>query len=217
MVSVRLIATFDSVGRVGKGCGVALGMIVVGYLLGHVRTGRQIVMAAWLFAVAGAMLACVGLVSTNWQSKLGDLGDISGRLPVLIRGVPGAEEGFHPNAVAGMLVLFIPVQLGLLIGVARCRTTPRRQRRNLVAALLLVGVTVATLLLTQSRGALAGLATAAVAVMAWHSKAARLLGASLVAGLAIWILASGPRETLDWLVQPSCTTLSEGINGRVEV
>src|SRR5258708_39367261 len=122
MVSVRLIATFDSVGRVGKACGVALGMIVVGYLLRHVRRGRQIVMAAWLFAVAGAMLACVGLLGTNWTSKLGDLGDITGRLPVLIRGVPGAEEGFHPNAVAGMLVLFIPVQLRVLIGGARFGT-----------------------------------------------------------------------------------------------
>ena len=77
--------------------------------------------------MAGAATGGDRLLGTNWISKFSVLGPVIGRMPRAIRGVPGAEEGFQPNAVAGCLVLFIPLQVG---AAAR----PRRRRRSAVAS-----------------------------------------------------------------------------------
>src|SRR4029077_12535146 len=105
------------------------------------------------FVLAGAGLAIIGLLGTNWLDKFSALGAVVGRLPRAIRGVPGAEEGFQPNAVAGCLVLFVPLQVALLA------TDARRDRSMLllVIQVLVLLLTTGTLLLTQSRGAWVGL------------------------------------------------------------
>ena len=79
-----------------------------------------------VFVMAGAGLAVIGLLGTNWIGKFSVLDAVVRRIPQAIRGVPGAEEGFQPNAVAGCLVLFIPLQVGL-IAVGRCRREANRR------------------------------------------------------------------------------------------
>ncbi len=115
-----------------------------------------------MFLLAGAGLAVIGLLGTNWIDKFSVLGAIIERLPRAIRGVPGAEEGFQPNAVAGCLVLFIPLQVALLATDARHSLTRAGGVRGrgtwlLVIQTFLLVLTAGTLLLTQSRGAWVGL------------------------------------------------------------
>ena len=114
MVGVSLYATFDVSYSLGKVAGVLLGVLLLWAVVQGVRTRADLEWATWGFVVCGAGLAVIGLLGTNWSEKFPMLGFIASRLPRLIRGVPGAVDGLHPNAVAGCLVLFIPVQLAVL-------------------------------------------------------------------------------------------------------
>ena len=84
-----------------------------------ISTGPRLRVAVGGFLLAGAGLTLVALAGTNWIDKFAALGAVQARLPRIIRGLPGAEEGFQPNAVAGCLVLFIPLQIALLLRAAR--------------------------------------------------------------------------------------------------
>ena len=69
----------------------------------------------WLFILSGGGLVAIGLVGIDWLNKLPALAAISQKLPVFIRGLPGAEEGFSANGVAGVLIFMLPLQVALLI------------------------------------------------------------------------------------------------------
>ena len=113
MTGVSLYATFDVRFSLGKISGVLLGVLLYWAVTRWMTTASRLRMGTLAFLMAGAGLAVVGLLGTNWFSKFPVFGAVISRLPAAIRGVPGAEEGFHPNAVAGCLVLFVPLQLGL--------------------------------------------------------------------------------------------------------
>src|SRR5436305_1413306 len=82
---------------------------------------------------------------------------LSPLLPQLPRGLPGAERGFIPNEVGGVLLLIVPPALVL------CAWSWRAARRAMLVAALTFAtlLTVLVLLLTQSRSAAAGLIVAA--------------------------------------------------------
>jgi putative inorganic carbon (HCO3(-)) transporter len=112
------------------------------------------------------------------------------RIPQLIRGLPGAEGGIHPNELGGTLTFFVPMSLAVFLmpgGGSRGRTWVRR-----AAGLMLTLFFVAVLLLTQSRsawaGSLAGLAAMAAARWRW----ARWLLLALAVLLALGFLYLGP-------------------------
>jgi O-antigen ligase/polysaccharide polymerase Wzy-like membrane protein len=222
MTGVSLFATFDVHGSLGKVAGVVLGALVFWALTRWTTSSGRLAVATGGFVLAGGALAVLGLLGTNWFGKFPVLASIIARLPKTIRGVPGAEEGFHPNAVAGCLVLFIPLQIALLTGGARAwiagtRSTRGTQRLVAGVQLALLALTAGTLLLTQSRGAWAGLLAALLAFLAWHNRATRTLAAAAVAGLAALAFALGSHRVVDLAISQSGPEMARNVSGRVEL
>ena len=109
MVAVSLYATFDVRFSLGKVSGVILGVMLFWAVTRSITTRERLALGVAAFLLAGGGLAIIGLLGTNWIDKFPVFGSVIDRLPKAIRGVPGAEEGFQPNAVAGCLVLFVPL------------------------------------------------------------------------------------------------------------
>lgn len=222
MTAVSLGATFDISLSLGKVAGLLLGTLVFWTIARWTTSERRLAAATIGYLLAGAVLAVLGLLGTNWFGKFPVLAAMIERLPRIIRGVPGAEEGFHPNAVAGCLVLFIPLQVALLTGEARQwlpATVSSAGRRALFvgAQTALLALTGGTLLLTQSRGAWAGVMVALLAFLTWHRRSTRALAASLVAGLAVLAFALGPRRVLDLAISQSGPQMARNVSSRVEL
>lgn len=157
-VVMSLFVSYDPNLSLGKVSGVLLGVLLYWAFVRRISTRRTFDSATLLFVYAGACLAVVGLLGTNWLDKYPPLASLTRYLPHLVRGLPGAEGGFQPNAVAGCLVLFIPLQVARLWGyrVAEAgQHTWNPRHRGIEFPLLFL--TVATLLLSQSRGAWVGL------------------------------------------------------------
>lgn len=163
-IGVSLFATFDIFFSAPKALGVILGVAVFFALVRRFDDDRTVAVALDLFVLAGAVLAAVGLLGTNWLGKMPVLAKATAHLPMLIRGVPGQSEGFQPNAVAGALIVFIPVQLAMIVaGGARWRALR-------IATFVFTG---AVLVLTQSRNGWLSLFIAIVAWAVWQPRGAR--------------------------------------------
>lgn len=180
-VLLSLTATIDIAYATPKVLGVVLGCAVFFASVRSIRDERALAIALDLFALAGGALAAVGAVGTNWIGKVGALQRFTVRLPAVIRGVPGQSEGFQPNAVAGALLLFIPLQLALAI---------TGRHRALRVALLLF--TSAVLLLTQSRNAWLSIAIVFAAWAIWQSRGVTrrvviaLVAVAVIGGAVLW-------------------------------
>lgn len=220
MTGVSLWATFDLHNSLGKVSGLVLDVLIFWAIVRWTSTRERLSLAITLFLVAGAGLAVIGLLGTNWFGKFGALAPILDRLPRAIRGVPGAEEGFQPNAVAGCLVLFIPAQCLLL--AERWRATRQgqpavRDSRPVSAEVAMLALTAGTLLLTQSRGAWSGLVIATVAVLLWHRAWTRWLGAGLIAIALIVTVSVGPQRVATMALSRSGPAMTQNIAGRSEL
>lgn len=222
MAGVSLWATYDPLASLGKVAGVLLGVCLVWAVVRWTTTPSRLRAGVAAFLAAGAGLAVIGLLGTNWFSKFPALEAVISRLPKAIRGVPGAQEGFHPNEVAGCLILFVPLQVGLAWrAVAAWRTTPSLLRKRWLARLAghtcLLFLTGGTLLLTQSRGAWTGMAVAGIAFCLWHSRLTRGFAAlCLVAGL-VTVVALGPGRTANLAISSSGPGMASNVEGRMEL
>jgi putative inorganic carbon (HCO3(-)) transporter len=218
MVAVSLYATFDVQFSLGKVSGVILGVLLFWAVNRWITTGERLAVSLAAFLAAGGVLAIIGLLGSNWFDKFPVLGAIARHLPRAIRGVPGAEEGFQPNAVAGCLVLFVPLQAALLVEREHRWMGSARSRKleNLMQALLLV-LTTGTLMLTQSRGAWVGLLVATLAFLTWHSRRTRKL-AAIVAGTALTLaVVLGPERVVNATINRSGPGMAADVSGRVEL
>lgn len=99
------------------------------------------------------------------------------RIPLL------APIPIHPNVLAGILVLGLPVPLALLM-FSKARMRPW-ERAVAAAAAALISI---VLILTKSRGALlaAALAALALCLLRWRRAWVVIAAAALLAGLALW-------------------------------
>lgn len=221
MTGVSLLATFDVMVSLGKVAGLVLGVLVFWTMARWTRSETRFAVAAGAFLLAGGALAVLGLLGTNWFGKFPILASIIERLPRAIRGVPGAEEGFHPNAVAGCLVLFIPLQAAMLTGAGRrwlLSMLPGGNRGLLVGAqIVLLALTTGTLVLVQSRGAWTGLVAAGLAFLGWHSRRTRLLAAAILASFAVAAFVLGPGRLADLTISHSGPEMARNVSGRVEL
>ena len=222
MVGVSLIATFDISFSLGKVSGVVLGVFVFWAMVRWVTTPARLRAAVAVFLLAGAALAVLGLLGTNWIAKFPVLSAIIARLPQAIRGVPGAEEGFNANAVAGCLVLFVPLQVALLVGAVQRRLFLWRSSGGLVtwetacqAALLVL--TAGTLVLTQSRGAWVGLLVTTVIFFVWYSRLTRALAAVIVGGVLMLTVTLGFERTVNLAISQSGPGMAGNVSSRVEL
>jgi hypothetical protein len=116
-----------------------------------------------LFLGIGFGIAAVGLLGTQWATKIALLTPIVSRLSLHITSLPGAEEGFNPNTVAGALLWVIPsffiFSWLLLTRTKDVRSLFGRGKTN-VLIVLTIGATlwtIAILILTQSREGYIGL------------------------------------------------------------
>lgn len=213
MVGVSLGVTFDLQFSLGKIAGVLLGTFVVWASARWTTTRTRLQLAAWVFQAAGAGLATIALLGTNWFAKFTMFRAITIHLPAVIRGLPGAEEGFQPNAVAGLLILFVPFQLALLVQARRrARGSPA-----VAAQVLLLAVTSGTLVLTQSRGAWAGLVVATLAFLLWHGKRTRALALAASGAIAAAAVVLGPASLLSLLISRGGTGIADSAAGRLEL
>ena len=154
----------------------------------------------WLWVAAlllmGFGLALLGAVGADWfERKIFNLGGFYRLLPRLPEALRQRLQGgdFHPNEIAGMITLFLPLTLALWWGAWRRRAAPDWPARALRWQRLLLTVIVVTqgvvLLLTQSRSAMLGLLLAAgVVALVWRW---RLVGFLPVLGAGVyWLLRS---------------------------
>ncbi len=171
MLLVSLGATHSLATSLPKLAGMVLG---VGVFAVTARLGsrREAVLGVAALLAGGVGLALISFFGSRWPDKLPLLDPLVARLPVQLRGLPGAEEGFSPNQVAGTLLWVVPLALALLV---RARAGQRWLADWLGPALALAwGVVVAgaallttlALLLTQSRIGLGALGVALLALAA---------------------------------------------------
>ena len=180
-VLLSLAASFDIAYSTGKVLGVLLGAAFFFAAVRAISSRGALEFAIETYAAAGGALAAIGILGTNWIGKVGALQSLTARVPAVIRGVPGQQEGFQPNAIAGALLFFIPLQLALVIS----------GRRRVLAVLLLL-FTSGVFLLTQSRNAWLGLAVAMAAWGIWQSRGrirhvvVAVIVVALIGGAAFW-------------------------------
>jgi putative inorganic carbon (HCO3(-)) transporter len=213
MTLVSLYATPDLEDSLPKIAGLLFHVSVFYGVARWVTTRGRLELAGLAFAAAGAGLSLLGLVGTNWLVKWPALGAITGALPALIRGLPGAEEGFQPNSVAGALVLIVPVQMTLLSTSGEARLAgPLRWLLGLA-----LGITSVTLVLTQSRGALLGLGIALWATLVWRGGWARRAGVLAAAAGILAAVLAGPARLENLLLSGGGAGLSDNAASRQEL
>lgn len=193
--------TYDVVFSLGKIAGVVLGVLVFWAMVRWTDTAARLRLAYALFAVAGVALALIGLFGVEkYGSKVSVLGAIVERLPILIRGVPGAEAGFSPNPVAGCLALFLPLQLAMLVN----RTLrawmlaplgPALARLAIAVQVLGLVLTAAATTLMQSRGTWLGLLLATGVWVLWRSRLLRRVTGAAVLLALLAVVWMGPTQT----------------------
>jgi putative inorganic carbon (hco3(-)) transporter len=222
MVGVSLLATFDVRFSLGKVAGVILGALMFWAVSRWVTTPWRLSAGTIVFLLCGGALAVIGLLGTNWFNKFPALSVVVNRLPRTIRGLPGAESGFQPNGVAGCLVLFVPLQVALVAGAGRRFFAPLQRTTRAASAWTavqwcLLALTTGVLLLTQSRGAWLGCATAAAAFLGWHGWRTRAVLLSVAIGVAVWAMAAGPQHLLNLAISQSGAGMASNVPGRVEL
>lgn len=200
MVLVSLYATFDVAMSLERIAYILFGVGVFYALMEWASNGTRLRWAAGAFVLAGVGLAIIGLLGSQWIDKLPVVGQISTRLPAVLRGIPGEEGGFNPTIAGGSLLWVLPLQMALFGWSLRrgFRVSWGRWwlRLGLLAA---IGLSTGMLLLAQSRSALVGLLLGMVLLLLMAgSRAAPVLIVALIAGVAATIYV-GPDKVADSL------------------
>lgn len=191
-----------------------------------VEDDRTLDLALGAFCMLGLSIALIGATGVRWPAKATIFGGVTQHIPRLIETFPEDQgtPGVNPNHLAGGIVLYLPLAVGLV-----ARAWRRRRWRLLpilaVAAaagfLLVVG---GVLLLTQSRsgwmGAVGGLfAMAVLAAVSARRRWTRILGAALlilaVVGCVGVVLALGPSEIGRMVTDPTTQFELEDVVGSV--
>ena len=118
MVLVSLYATYDIAVSLPKITGVLLGVATFYVVVGFINTPKQLYQVLIVMLLGVAIFLGVVLVGSSWGNKFAVLQQLGARLPSFLRGLPGADTGFHPAEVGGALtwLVFLPaaVAIGLL-------------------------------------------------------------------------------------------------------
>ena len=216
MVAVSLFATFDVLWSLGKVAGVILGVLFFWGINRWIVTEARLRAGLAVFLAAGGVLAVLGLVGSMESFKFAGLPI---RLPTVIRGVPGAEKGFNPNAVSGCLVLFVPLQIALMTRGRWWKVGARGgpQWWGVVAQALLLLLTGGTLILMQSRAAWIGIIAAAVGVLAWRYRVARILALAGAVVFAAGLFRLDTAAIKARALEPSGSSVDYAIAVRLEL
>jgi putative inorganic carbon (HCO3(-)) transporter len=185
--------------------GAGLYYAAVGTLTSARRLWR---FSAWLL-IAVPVLALIALLGTQLSSSKFPL------LAALYDWIPSSIKpfwrptGLGPNSVAGGLVMLLPLTIGFALG-------GRRQWLRIACALasLFAG---SVLLLTQSRGALVGLALALLVMfILWKRWFLLAIPAVIMAGLAA-LGVLGAEWLGEFMLSSTATSAAASFDGRLEI
>jgi len=211
MVAVSLWATFDVNLSLGKVAGVLLGVFWFRAIVLLVRDQRRLIASLVVFCAGAVGVVFIGLAGTQWKGRVEWLNPVTSHFPVRLKSLPGAEEGFNPNAVGSTMLWVVPLLALLLWYWIRRRNSdsPRQAGGHMgsplqfsgggagglrfavvLVCLLALALTAGMLLISQSRGAWVGFVAAALLLMItgslWTRRAAYVVVAvSLAAVLAL--------------------------------
>jgi putative inorganic carbon (HCO3(-)) transporter len=125
MVLVSTWATYDLSVSLPKISGMVLGL---GAYFAVVRESSVPSRWRWsllAFLGLGLGVAALSFLGTQWtESKFLLFNPLTSRFPQLVAGLQGAEEGFHPNEVAGALLWVLPSMFTLSLSL---QSSPQRR------------------------------------------------------------------------------------------
>lgn len=222
-LGVGMLATADPAETLPKATGLILGLAVWRYVALAAHSRRHVGWAVAAMVTIGLGFSLVGVIGLQEIPKIPILVQLN---PFRGQSLPGLA-GFtvHPNQLAGLICLFLPVIISLLLAPRAGRSSSWLRLGLGLAALW----TIAILILTQSRGgwvgALAGLFILLIlwAIVLPPSSYRTVLRAGAVAlalvglGAILWI---GPVELRDlWLNPPPETAVGSlvTLNYRKEI
>ncbi len=228
MLLVSTWATYDIAVSLPKITGVILGMAFFFglYFLSIAR--RSILLPLGIYISASSGLSLLSVFGLRQFQKIDVLQPIVQRLPQALVNLPGAEEGFHPNEVAGSLLWVVPLFLSItLLLILRIR---KRGSLKVLPYMLLLFLVVLLFLfstfvfiLAQSRTAYLALSLGLLFLFVlflprhWRIPAAGILIIALVA-FGWWGWQSGFFQSLYEQTTIGGTTNSiTTLNGRVEI
>ena len=223
MALVSIVVSADIAFSLSKIAGFIFGIVCFYATVRWIgRNQRRLMLAMQVFVLMGGGLALVALLGVNWINKVPILSYVTDRLPKLIRGLAGAQEGFQPNAVGGSLILFIPLQLSLVVNSLRRQrdgigVEPDKLKLPRIVQLSLLALTAATLVLSQSRGAWLGLSVGLGAFLTLSGTLARKLLAALALFGLILVLVLGPTRVIDLSSRQLGFGMKENVITRVEL
>ena len=208
---VGILVTADPSETLPKATGLILGLAVWRYLILAARTRRRIAMAVALLLLLCLGFSLIGVMSLQEIPKIPLLASFN---PFRAGSLPSVSGlAIHPNQLAGLICLYLPLLISLL-AAPPFDLPPRRTRFFIGFA---TALTVAILILTQSRGGwVAAAAGLFMLVVLWAfvlpqstiRRSLRLLAvAGVLAGLiaVVWI---GPERIRDlWLNPPAETAV----------
>ncbi len=187
MTGLSLLITPDMTLSLPKAAGLFLGLTLFYAMLDLGSSSKRIEIIAGALILIGFGLSVVGLFGTQWLDKSSIFASITAVFPQVIRGLPGATEGFHPNEVAGTLLWVAPLALILSIGILK------KQSRGLGIAIGSAGLWIlAFISISQSRSAWFGLVIAVVVMIAIVNRAARWVLATFVVVGVVCVVLLGP-------------------------
>jgi len=218
MVLVSLYATFDIAFSLPKVAGMVFAVAVYYAVVEYADSPRRLWIAVGAFLLAGLALSVVGLLGVAWSSKFPILTALTSRLPRLIMGLPGAESGLSGNELAGTLEWFVLPAWAMAVWTARRPSEGFRPgaRKWVVLALgLVAAMTTGTLVLTQSRGGIIGMAAGMLLLLLMSGRRWRLIVWGVVAVVVIVTVWLGPARVWDAVTNEG--TALTTVAGRMEV
>ncbi len=188
---------------------IILGVALLYAATGTLSSARRLRLVAALLVVAVPVLALFALLGTPLSaSKLPVLSNLYDSIPPTIRPF-WRPTGLGPNSVAGALAMLLPLPFGFALGGKQ-----RWLRVAYVLASLFAGV---VLLLTQSRGALLGLALAALIMMiVWNRWFLLVIPAAIGGGMAA-LATLGAQRLGGLMLSSAATSAVESVEGRLAI
>ena len=178
-------------------------------IVGTLNSAPRLAYFAALLLVAVPALALFALLGTQMGGGKFPLAD------ALYDWIPSAIQpfwrptGLGPNSVAGGLVLLLPLTIGFVLG-------SRRPWLRIACALASLFAS-AVLVLTQSRGALVGLALAVLVMfIVWNRWFLFAIPAGIIGGLAA-VGVLGASRVAEFMLSSTATSAVASMEGRLEI
>lgn len=206
-----ILVTADPVETLPKATGLILGVGVWRLTVMNARSPRSILIAVGVLVLVSLAFSLIGIFGLQEFPKIPALAQLNPFRPGALPGLQGLVV--HPNQLAGLICIFLPLLVSLLVSPPDELTSLPWRLAILLATLWTVWI----LLLTQSRGGWIGAAGGMIVLLAlWAAVLPRsrrrlwlwLLLAALAVGGVVAVAWIGPAELRDlWLDPPQETVV----------